>query len=182
MTTSKPRKTSKFLSLILRHQPELIDLHLDEYGWAELDDLIDKVNAKNGMSVSRVEIEQIVATSDKQRFQLSEDGNRIRANQGHSIKVNLELFPVDPPAVLYHGTATRFLESILEHGLTKRQRHHVHLSSERATAEAVGTRHGKLAMLVVDAAAMYGDGHEFFVSANGVWLTGAVPAKYLTRQ
>lgn len=179
MSKSKPRNISKLLSLILRHQPELIDLKLDGAGWADLDELIDKLNAKNKTDLTRSDIAEVVATSDKQRFRLSDDGTRIRANQGHSIDIDLELEAVEPPAFLYHGTATRFVPSIMEHGLSKRERHHVHLSAERATAEAVGTRHGKLAMLLVDAPAMHRAGHEFFISANGVWLTDHVPPQHL---
>ena len=180
MTTPNTRRTSKFLSLILRHRPELVDLQLDAHGWADVGELVTKVNKKNGTHLARSDIEHVVATSDKQRFQLSADGQQIRANQGHSIEVDLELEPVEPPAVLYHGTATRFAESIMKHGLAKRQRHHVHLSADLDTAEAVGKRHGKLAMFLVDAAGMHQGGHEFFVSANGVWLTDHVPAEFLT--
>lgn len=180
MTKNQHRRTSKFLSLVLRHQPELVGIQLDPHGWADLDELIEKVNRKNGTRLTRADINKVVVSNDKQRFRLSPDGQQIRASQGHSIEVDLELDPLAPPAVLYHGTATRFLESIMIQGLTKRQRHHVHLSADRTTAHAVGNRHGTLAMLHVDAAGMHEQGHDFYISANGVWLTDSVPAEYLT--
>lgn len=180
MTTNT--RTSKFLSLLLRHQPEAIGLTIDPQGWADVDELIAKANATGRNSLTRAEIEQVVATNPKQRFDLSSDGRRIRANQGHSIDVDLQLESVEPPATLFHGTATRFLEPIMAQGLVRRSRQHVHLSADRDTASTVGTRHGKLAMLQVDAAAMHAAGHEFFLSKNNVWLTDHVPAEFLTCQ
>lgn len=171
--------TSKFLSLVLRHQPGLIGLQLDEAGWTSVDELLDKC-AAHGKALSREALEQIVRTCDKQRFAFSDDGTRIRANQGHSVEVDLGLPALHPPAVLLHGTTTRFLPSILKDGLAKRARHHVHLSESSTTATAVGARRGDAVLLKVDAARMHADGHLFYRSANGVWLTDAVPAEYLS--
>lgn len=172
------KKHSKFISLLLRHKPETVGLTLDEYGWAEVDELLLKVN-KNGKNITKEDLVTIVTTNDKQRFTFNNDQTKIRANQGHSININLGYEAVAPPATLYHGTATRFLDSIFEKGLIKGNRHHVHLSADLETAQKVGVRHGKLAILLVDTAAMYQDGYEFFVSKNGVWLTDHVPVKYL---
>lgn len=171
--------TSKFLSLVLRHQPGLVGLSLDEAGWTSVDDLLARC-AAHGRALSRQELQQIVSTNDKQRFAFSEDGTRIRANQGHSVEVDLGLAPLAPPAVLLHGTTSRLLPAILKEGLTKRARHHVHLSESSATATAVGARRGDAVLLKVDAARMHADGHLFYRSANGVWLTEAVPAGYLS--
>ncbi len=170
--------TSKFMSLVLRHQPELIGLNLDAAGWVCVDELIAKAcSARHPLTAALVH--EVVATSDKQRFAISEDGLRIRANQGHSIDVELNLPIQTPPAVLFHGTARQFLAPIQREGLTKRARHHVHLTTDIQIACAVGRRYGELVMLQVDAARMVADGHVFHVSANGVWLTDAVPAVYL---
>ena len=169
-------KASKFLSLVLRHQPQAIGLQLSEAGWASVKDLI----AKSGGRLSLDVIQDVVEQNDKKRFALSEDGRSIRANQGHSIDVDLGLLPVEPPATLYHGTADRFLPSIREEGLTKQSRQHVHLSPDHATAIKVGQRHGKPVVLIVNAGGMYAAGHTFFQSQNGVWLTEAVPPPFLT--
>lgn len=173
-------KHSKFLSLVLRHQPEVIGLELDGEGWADVAELVRLANA-SGRSLSVELVREVVADNDKQRFKLSDDGRRIRASQGHSIEVELGLPPALPPAVLYHGTAERNLESILRSGLDKRERQHVHLSHEVATAVKVGERYGRPVVLLVDAAAMHAAGHAFFVSANGVWLTDHVPPEFLRR-
>jgi putative RNA 2'-phosphotransferase len=170
---------SKFMSLVLRHQPQSIGLTLDEAGWASIDELLAKASGA-GKRLSRDLLHEIVAGNDKQRFALSEDGLRIRANQGHSIKVELGLAQAEPPAVLYHGTAKRFLDSVLASGLDKRRRHHVHMTSNIATAMSVGKRYGAPVLLEVDAARMRRDGHAFFQSENGVWLTDQVPSQYLT--
>jgi putative RNA 2'-phosphotransferase len=172
-------RVSKFLSYVLRHKPEAIGLQLEEGGWAVIDDLIT-LAAQHGKRLNRKIVEEVVASNDKQRFALSDDGTRIRASQGHSIPVDLGLQPVAPPQTLYHGTASRFLESILEHGLQPRGRQHVHLSRDHETAVKVGQRHGKPVVLAVAAGAMAADGHTFFLSANGVWLTGTVPPQYLS--
>ena len=171
-------KISKFLSLVLRHEPARIGITLDSAGWTDVDALL-AASAAHGVAITRDELAQIVASSDKQRFALTADGARIRANQGHSVEVELELAPATPPALLYHGTVDRFLDSIRAKGLVKGERHHVHLSADIATAQKVGGRRGKPVVLVVRAADMVAAGHGFFVSANGVWLTEAVPATFL---
>ena len=172
-------RQSKFLSLVLRHDPGRIGLVLDEAGWADVDDLLGKVNAV-GVPMTRAELDTVVAQNNKQRFRLNRDGSRICANQGHSIEVKLDLQPQTPPAQLYHGTATRFLDNIRGEGLTRQRRHHVHLSSDKQTARSVGQRHGKPLILIVDAAAMSSAGYLFYLSENGVWLTDHVPVAYLT--
>jgi len=174
-------KTSKFLSLVLRHRPETIGLSLDAHGWADLDDLIARAAAR-GQTLTRDLIARVVAENDKQRFALSADGSRIRANQGHSVTVDLALEPQEPPETLYHGTATRNLRSIEREGLRRGQRHHVHLSADPATARIVGQRHGEPIVLRIAAATMRRDGHLFYRSANGVWLTDTVPPSYLSRE
>lgn len=175
----KPSESnSRFLSLVLRHAPERIGLALDREGWADLDELVARAGA-NGVSLTRDLVVGIVAGSDKRRFALSEDGRRIRANQGHSVAVDLGLVAQAPPELLYHGTATRFLRPIGEQGLLPGSRQSVHLSATTATALAVGARHGTPVVLTVRASAMHRDGHAFSLSANGVWLTAAVPAAYI---
>lgn len=168
---------SKFLSLVLRHQPDVIGLSLDAEGWADIDDLIRL--ARGRKPLTRALIEAAVENNNKQRFATSADGRRIRARQGHSIDVDLGFVPVTPPARLYHGTATRFVESIRREGLDKRSRRHVHLSADADTARNVGARHGTPAILVVHAAEMAAAGHAFYRSENGVWLTDAVPAAFI---
>jgi putative RNA 2'-phosphotransferase len=172
-------KRSKFLSLVLRHQPDLIGLQLDENGWVDVAVLLAACQ-KNGRGLTRVELDETVRTNNKQRFAFSPDGLRIRANQGHSVDVDLQLEPRTPPDVLYHGTTNRFLESILKSGLQKRQRHHVHLSSDPVTATAVGQRHGRPVILRIDAARMHADGFTFYCSSNNVWLSDEVPPQYLS--
>lgn len=172
-------RISKFLSLVLRHEPARAGLTLDSAGWVEVDALL-RGCAKAGKPLTHAKLKEIVAESDKQRFAFSEDGTCIRANQGHSVAVELEYAPVTPPEQLYHGTADRFLESIKATGLRKAQRHHVHLSAELKTAIDVGRRHGRPVVFIVAAGAMHRAGHLFFQSANGVWLTDHVPAEFLT--
>jgi putative RNA 2'-phosphotransferase len=169
---------SKFLSFVLRHKPEVIDLTLDSQGWVAIDELITKSSAA-GTQFSREELMHIVESSDKKRFSVSVDGQRIRAAQGHSVAVNLGLVPRCPPDVLYHGTATRFVDSILSEGLKPQGRQQVHLSTDVATARRVGQRHGKPAILKIDAAGMRAKGLLFFLADNGVWLTDHVPAEFL---
>jgi putative RNA 2'-phosphotransferase len=169
---------SKFLSLVLRHEPERIGITLDDAGWVSVDELLDGCG-RAGRRITRAELEEIVRTSDKQRFALSADGTRIRANQGHSVEVELGYAPATPPEVLYHGTADKHVPGIREHGLQKRSRHHVHLSETRETASAVGQRHGRLVLLEVRAGAMRRDGLLFYRTPNGVWLTDRVPPQYL---
>ncbi|KWZ52867.1 RNA 2'-phosphotransferase [Burkholderia ubonensis] len=161
-------ETSKYLSYVLRHAPQAVGLQLDPEGWADLDALIAGAS-RAGRALDRATIQAVVATNDKKRFALSGDGRRIRAVQGHST-----------PDVLYHGTATRFLDSIREQGLKAGARHHVHLSRDVTTAIAVGTRYGKPVVLAIDAQRMHARGFRFFVAENGVWLTDAVPAEFLS--
>ena len=176
MQQERSVKVSKYLSKHLRHQPERIGLALDEGGWVEIDTLIAAA-AAHGFRVTRDELHHVVATNDKRRFAV--DGTRIRASQGHSIDVDLGLPPATPPPYLFHGTVARHLEAIRTEGLRPMNRHDVHLSPDRATATRVGARRGRPVVLSVDAAAMHRAGHVFHVSANGVWLTKAVPSRYL---
>ncbi len=171
-------KASKFLSLILRHKPETIGLVLDEAGWTPVADLLAGC-ARKGIHLSLPELKELVSASDKQRFALSEDGLFIRANQGHSVAVELGLKPAVPPEVLYHGTIEKFLPSIRMAGLRKGQRHHVHLSSDEATALRVGQRRGLPVILKIQARSMHAEGFVFFLSANDVWLTDHVPSQYI---
>jgi putative RNA 2'-phosphotransferase len=171
-------KISKFLSLVLRHKPEEIGIKLDNAGWISVADLLRACHAY-GFSISQEELEEVVCTSDKQRFAFSADRMRIRANQGHSVEVELDYQALAPPEILYHGTARRFLDSIREQGLLKGQRHHVHLSSDEETAITVGARHGKAKVLIIEAMQMHKDGFVFYQSKNGVWLTDSVPTAYI---
>lgn len=171
-------KTSRFMSLVLRHNPQKIGITLDSAGWVNVNEFLAACKA-HGHTLTRNELELIVLNNDKQRFAFSEDGQRIRANQGHSVQVELEYQPTAPPPILYHGTASRFLASIRQQGLVKGNRHHVHLSADPKTAKAVGVRQGRLVLLVVRSQQMHEDSYQFFLSANGVWLTDVVPPKYL---
>jgi putative RNA 2'-phosphotransferase len=171
-------KISKYLSKHLRHSPERIGLVLEEGGWVSVDDLLAACNAR-GMKVSRQELDIVVAENDKKRFSFNADKTRIRANQGHSVEVDLGLVPQKPPDLLYHGTSQQTAEAIREQGLLKMNRQHVHLSAETATAIKVGARHGKPFVFMVDAVRMYADGHVFYCSDNGVWLIDHVPPMYL---
>lgn len=170
---------SKFLSIVLRHQPEVVGMQLDDEGWLDINQIISNANER-GNALSLELLHEVVATSDKKHFALSDDGLRIRANQGHSLaNVDLKLDEAKPPQTLYHGTVAAFLESIRATGLQQRSRNHVHLSSDVATAIKVGSRRGKPIILQVDAAAMHQQGRLFYLSANGVWLVDAVPTKFL---
>ncbi|XCN75393.1 MAG: RNA 2'-phosphotransferase [Candidatus Electrothrix aestuarii] len=171
-------KISKFLSLILRHAPEKIGIHLDANGWVVVDDLLSATKA-HGTEIFREQLDEVVFRNDKQRFAFSPDGLRIRANQGHSVDIDLELPPVTPPSVLFHGTAMRFLPSIESQGLQRMSRQHVHLSAAREQAHRVGARHGRPVVLEIDAKGMNDTGHLFFLSANGVWLTEFVPVDFI---
>ena len=171
-------RVSKFLSLHLRHQPADLGLALEPGGWVPVADLLAGA-ARKGFLITREELAEVVRGSDKQRFAFDPTGTKIRANQGHSADVDLQLEPAEPPAVLYHRTADRYLDAILRDGLNKMARHHVHLSPDTATASKVGVRHGRLVMLEVDAAGMRAAGYTFYRSANGVWLVDAVPPGYL---
>lgn len=174
-------RTSKFLSRILRHEPETIGLSLGSGGWVPIDKLLRALK-RAGHPLTREELDALVASNDKQRFTISEDGRRIRAAQGHSIAVELGLAAVTPPAVLYHGTASANLDAIFAEGIQPGQRQFVHLSPDTDTAQLVGRRHGRAVVLRIDAAAMHADGHEFFRADNGVWLTAIVPNSYLSFQ
>ena len=176
---TSPVRVSRFLSLVLRHDPGRIGLELDPHGWVGVDDLL-AATAAAGLPITADELREVVATSPKQRFALDPSGRRIRANQGHSVSVDLGLPPVPPPPVLYHGTSTRSLDRIRREGLLPMGRTHVHLSSDYPTAEAVGRRHGPVAVLTVDSARMHADSHQFHLSVNGVWLCGPVPLRYLS--
>ncbi|KQT22325.1 RNA 2'-phosphotransferase [Chryseobacterium sp. Leaf404] len=180
MTDSQKKKTSKFLSYVLRHHPELIGLSLDENGWANVEELIAKsTNDTQGFTFE--ELNEIVETNDKKRFVFNDDKTRIRANQGHSIGIDLNLKPQLPPEFLYHGTAQANFDSILENGIEKRSRQHVHLSLDKETANKVGMRHGKPVILTVKTKEMSEDGILFYLSENGVWLTDFVDAKYILK-
>jgi putative RNA 2'-phosphotransferase len=174
------KKTSKFLSLVLRHEPERIGITLGDAGWTNVDALL-AASALHGVTITRDELAEIVRSSDKQRFALSADGTQIRANQGHSVEVDLKLEPTPPPATLYHGTVDRLhvLDSIRAKGLIKGERHHVHLSADTETAGKVGSRRGKPVLLEVRADAMADAGHVFYCSANGVWLVESVPPEFI---
>jgi len=171
-------KLSKFLSLILRHKPDAVGLSLDAQGWAPIAELIAKCS-RAGTRFTREELLEVVGSSEKKRFTVSEDGKRIRAAQGHSIAVKLGLAPTEPPDKLFHGTATRFLDSIFAEGLSPKSRQQVHLSVDAATALRVGQRHGKPVILSVEALRMHQQGHAFYRADNGVWLTDHVPPAYL---
>lgn len=180
MNEQQKKKTSKFLSYVLRHHPELINLNLDENGWANVDKLIIKsTNDSQGFTIE--ELDEIVQTNDKKRFIFNEDKTRIRANQGHSIDINLALIPQQPPEFLYHGTAQSNIDSILEKGIEKRNRQHVHLSQDKETASKVGMRHGKPIILTINTEKMFDDGIEFYLSENNVWLTDFVDIKYISQ-
>jgi len=171
-------RTSKFLSLVLRHEPERVGLKLGEVGWVGVDELLKAVNSQ-GVSLTFDQLKHIVATSDKKRFAFSDDGQRIRASQGHSLEVDLQYPPQPPPEILYHGTAVRFLDSIRQHGLQKMERHDVHLSAETKLTLQVGGRHGKPVLLTIRAGDMYRSGFVFRCSANGVWLVDHVPPQFI---
>lgn len=171
---------SKFLSLVLRHQPETIGIQLDQNGWTDVKELIEKAN-DNGINLDRDTLNHIVATNSKKRFAFNETHDKIRASQGHSIDIELGYESQKPPEILYHGTSEKSVQSIIDKGLEKQSRQHVHLSSDIETAIKVGQRHGKPFVFKVLAEQMYTDNFQFFISDNGVWLTENVPAKYLKR-
>ncbi len=171
-------KESRFLALVLRHKPEEAGITLDKHGWANVDELVRGISSQRPFTVEM--LEEIVATDSKDRYSFNEDHTLVRANQGHSVDVDVELEPKRPPAVLYHGTAQRFLDSVFSIGLLPKGRLYVHLSSDVDTASKVGSRHGSPAVLRVDTGAMVEEGFEFFRSKNGVWLVKSVPAEYLS--
>jgi len=179
MNDKERTRTSKFLSLVLRHEPEKIGLKLDSAGWVDVDELLIACRF-SGYPLQVEELQEVVSTNEKKRFAFSEDGRKIRASQGHSVEVALGYEPKNPPARLFHGTASRFLPSIREGGLHKGERHHVHLSTDHQTALKVGQRRGESVILTIDAAAMAAGGFTFFLSDNGVWLTDYVPREFIT--
>ena len=174
-------KTSRLISMILRHKPEAAGITLDEHGWASIQALIDGINATGTHHLDTALLEEIVRTDEKQRYSYNEDHTLIRANQGHSVPVDVELEEKTPPAVLYHGTGEKFVASIEEQGLIPKSRLYVHLSADIGTAKTVGSRHGKPVIYAVDSEQMAKDGYIFFLSVNHVWLTKAVPVRYLRR-
>ncbi|MEL6558085.1 MAG: RNA 2'-phosphotransferase [Bacteroidota bacterium] len=173
-------KTSKLFSLILRHQPDVIGIELDENGWADIKELIGKFSKKY-FPINRSIMDEVVANNNKKRFSYDDSGTKIRANQGHSIAVDVELEEKTPPHVLYHGTVEKFLHLIFESGLLKMSRQHVHLSADIDTAKNVGSRRGKPVILTVDSQQAFADGIKFYLSKNGVWLADHIPTKYLQR-
>ncbi|WP_452600165.1 RNA 2'-phosphotransferase [Pontimicrobium sp. MEBiC01747] len=179
MNDKNKKRISKFLSLILRHNPDKIGLELDENGWADINELITKANKRN-VRFSKENLEDIVETNDKKRFAFNDDKTKIRANQGHSITtIDLKLDALEPPAYLYHGTVGKFINAIKTNGLQKMSRQHVHLTSELETAVKVGSRRGQAIILSIRAKDMHDKGYTFYQSENGVWLTDAVPAEFI---
>ena len=172
-------KTSRFISLILRHRPDTIGISLDEHGWASVEELLAGISKTQYIDMAM--LEKIVKTDSKQRYSFNEDKTLIRANQGHSIDVDVELPKKQPPVILYHGTGEKYVASIDEQGLIPKSRLYVHLSGDEATATIVGSRHGRPVVYEVLASQMYHDGYEFFQSVNGVWITKAVPVQYLKK-
>jgi len=175
----KEKELSKFLSLILRHKPETIGIELDEHGWADVRELIDGIGKTYRFNMEM--LEKIVAEDEKQRYSFNLDKTLIRANQGHSINVDVELKKAIPPEILWHGTGEKYVSSILAEGLIPKSRLYVHLSKDYDTAVKVGSRHGKPVVFIVYAGRMAEDGYEFFLSENGVWLCRHVPKEYLER-
>ena len=170
---------SKFISLILRHKPEVIGITLDEHGWANVEELIAGIAKEQNFTMEM--LEEIVRTDNKQRYAFNEDKTLIRANQGHSIRVDVELEEKTPPIILYHGTGSKYTDSIDRQGLIPKSRLYVHLSRDYDTAARVGQRHGKSVVYQVDAGKMAADGYRFYLSVNNVWLTKKVPPEYLSK-
>lgn len=178
MDEKRKTKISKFLSLILRHKPEEIGLTLEENGWVNVAKL-RKACADHGRSFTFAELEEVVETNDKKRFSFDRTKTKIRANQGHSLEIEIEFERKTPPEILYHGTAEKNVGAIFANGLQKMNRHHVHLSADTETARKVGARHGKPIIFEIETAPMLAEDFEFFVSANGVWLVAEIPSKFL---
>ena len=174
------KETSKYMSLILRHKPETIGITLDEHGWADVDELIEGISRTQNFNMDI--LEEIVRTDEKQRYSFNDEKTKIRANQGHSIEVDVELEEKEPPERLWHGTGEKFAASIDNIGLIPKSRLYVHLSKDEETATIVGRRHGKPVLYMVNTREMYKDGFKFFLSKNGVWLTKEVPVRYLEKQ
>ena len=179
--SDRNENTSRFISLILRHKPETIGITLDEHGWADVQELIDGVNKSGGHTLDREILEEIVRSDEKQRYSFNEDHTLIRANQGHSIPVDVELEEKTPPDILWHGTGEKYVSSIDVQGLIPKSRLYVHLSPDMETARNVGSRHGKPVIYEIQSREMSADGYPFYLSANKVWLTKEVPAKYLKK-
>lgn len=177
LSKEQENNLSKYVSYILRHNPEEIGIILDSQGWTSVNDFIEKSQSKQIFDLE--DLTQVVKNNNKKRFEFSEDGQKIRAQQGHSVEVDLKLPNVEPPKELYHGTATRFLDSIKKEGLKPMSRHDVHLSFNKITAEKVGERHGKVIVLIIDTEKMYKDGFEFQCTSNNVWLTKLIPTQYI---
>ncbi len=173
------KRTSVFISLILRHQPEVIGISLDRHGWANVQELIDGINKTGKYSIDMLTLEEIVRTDNKQRYSFNEDKTKIRANQGHSINVDVELKEAVPPEILYHGTGEKYVDSINTEGLKPKSRLYVHLSKDIDTAINVGKRHGKPVVYKISAGEMHRQGYRFYLSENGVWLTKIVPANFI---
>ena len=173
------KKTSIFISLILRHRPEAIGISLDEHGWADVDELIKGINKTDDYNIDMGILEEIVRTDNKQRYSFNEEKTKIRANQGHSINVDVELKEAEPPEQLFHGTGEKYVASIRKEGLIPKSRLYVHLSKDKETAEKVGARHGKPHIFFVHSGKMFRAGYKFYLSENGVWLTKAVPPEFL---
>lgn len=173
------KSTSKYISLILRHKPEVIGITLDDHGWADTQELIEGVNRTHPLTMEL--LEEIVRTDEKQRYSFNADKSRIRANQGHSIPIDADLAETEPPETLYHGTGEKSAASIEREGLRPMSRLYVHLSPDTETARSVGSRHGKPVIYIVLAGEMHRSGYRFYRSANGVWLTKEVPVRFLKR-
>jgi len=180
LNSMKEQEISKFLSLILRHKPETIGILLDEHGWANVDELL--AGMEKSCSIDMKLLGKIVADDEKQRYSFNEDRTLIRANQGHSIPVDVELVRKTPPEVLWHGTAEKYVDSINREGLLPKSRLYVHLSADYETAVKVGARHGEPVVYMIDTKRMVSDGYDFFISVNGVWLVESVPVQYLKRK
>jgi RNA:NAD 2''-phosphotransferase len=180
MNEQKKKRIGKFLSLVLRHDPQKIGITLDGNGWTDVNALIRQCAVKK-VYFSFEELNEIVLTNDKKRYAFNEDKSMIRANQGHSVSIDLDITPIEPPEYLYHGTAERFYESIKKEGIKKMNRQHVHLSKEKITALQVGSRHGRPVILTISAREMYREGIGFYCSDNGVWLTEYVDPKYISK-
>lgn len=181
LSVEKEQKTGKFLSFVLRHDPEAIGLELNEHGWASVDELLEKVNQQKKYSLNFEELCQIVSNNEKQRYSFNEDKTQIRANQGHSIEVDVQLECCEPPPILYHGSSSKYQESILKQGLLPQKRLYVHISGDLQTASTVGKRHGgELVLYQVDCKSMREEKHLFYLSKNKVWLTKIVPSCYLS--
>ncbi len=179
MSSDEKTSLSRFISLILRHKPQVIGIELDEHGWADVNELISGISRTR--TISREVLEEIVRTDEKQRYSFNEDHSRVRANQGHSVPVDVELKEAVPPEILFHGTGTKYIPSIERQGLIPKSRLFVHLSADASTAFRTGQRHGVCAVLTVHSGRMHRDGFVFYRSVNGVWLTKRVPPEYLQK-